>query len=91
MIKAKTATWKKIANIFNNTNNCERSVECLRTKWENLKKTTRKSSKDVFNMSQECDETTNKVLAMLYEAESNTYELPSDFIHKLDGNITLYI
>lgn len=87
--KAKAVAWKKIAQDFNRMYNSDRTAECCKIKWDNVKKNARKISKDVFDNKPDCDANvvTTKVIQMLTEAETSTFELPEEFVNNLEENI----
>ncbi|XP_075978461.1 uncharacterized protein LOC142978089 [Anticarsia gemmatalis] len=71
---AKEATWVKIAKTFNSQGFMHvRSVDCLKIKWDNLKKEARKQSKNLMDIKySDIDDVTNQMVVMMCEAENNT-------------------
>lgn len=87
---AKEATWVKIAKIFNSQGFTHvRSADCLKIKWDNLKKEARKLSKNLMDYKySDSDDVTNHMVAMMCEAENNTstVEEPVESDDDLNGN-----
>ncbi|XP_059053952.1 uncharacterized protein LOC131848189 [Achroia grisella] len=88
---AKEIIWRKITKAYNSHNfNHVRSVDCLRIKWENLKKTTRKLSKNVLDIKRsEHSEAINQILRMIHDAENSTceVEMPKEIVEEIkDGD-----
>lgn len=71
---AKDATWVKIAKIFNNQGfSHERSPDCLKVKWDNLKKGARKLSKNLMDVKySDVDDVASQMVTMMCEAENTT-------------------
>lgn len=84
---AKEATWIKIAKAFNSQGFTHvRNADCLKIKWDNLKKEARKSSKNLIDIKyNDNDNITNQMVAMMYEAENNTNSIGEPL--ESDGDI----
>lgn len=69
----KEVTWNTIAKMFNSHGfKHSRSADCLKTKWENLKKEARKLSKNLIDVQYtEFNDLTSQVVTILNEAEKN--------------------
>lgn len=85
MNQAKEVSWEKITKTFNNRGfKHERSIDSLKTKWENLKKDARKLSKNVIDVTNSgYNDLTRQIVGMMCDVENNApAELPQD----LDNN-----
>ncbi|XP_026762592.1 uncharacterized protein LOC113521299 [Galleria mellonella] len=84
---AKEIIWAKITKAFNShTFRHMRSGDCLKNKWENLKKEARKVSKNLMEIKRgEYSDLTNQILSMMYEAENSTceVELPEETVEEI--------
>lgn len=71
---AKEVAWLKIAKIFNKQGfRHKRSAECLKIKWDNMKKKARIMSKNLLDPRySECDEMTSQMVAMMCEVENSS-------------------
>ncbi|CAB3220081.1 unnamed protein product [Arctia plantaginis] len=71
---AKETAWIKIAKIFNRQGfTHSRSADCLKIKWDNLKKEARKLSKNLMDDKyNDVDDVTNQMIVMMCDAASNT-------------------
>ena len=71
---AKEVAWVKIAKIYNRQGfSHKRSAECLKIKWDNMKKRARNLSKNLMDPSfSGPDEVTSQLVAMMFEVENST-------------------
>lgn len=87
---AKEVAWVKIAKIFNRQGfRHKRNADCLKIKWDNMKKRARMMSKNLMDPSySECDEMTSQMVAMMCEVENSTgaVEEPVESDGDLNGN-----
>ncbi|KAL0871821.1 hypothetical protein ABMA27_004300 [Loxostege sticticalis] len=74
---AKHVTWAKLTKIFNSKGfKHKREIDCLRIKWDNLKKEARKANKNLLDVSDnEFDDLISKIVTMINEVENNTSEV----------------
>ncbi|CAG4949966.1 unnamed protein product [Colias eurytheme] len=89
-INAKDKVWAKITKEFNEDNvKSKRSVESLKTKWENLKKVARRASKSIIDFNyNEFDEITNRVVSMIHEADNRVEPIEcASFLDDCDNEI----
>ncbi|XP_049706903.2 uncharacterized protein LOC110378083 isoform X1 [Helicoverpa armigera] len=70
--RAKEVAWLKIAKIFNRQGfKHRRSADCLKIKWDNMKKKARYKSKNLMDINyEEFDEATSQMVAMMCETEN---------------------
>uniref|UniRef100_A0A2A4JG48 Regulatory protein zeste n=1 Tax=Heliothis virescens TaxID=7102 RepID=A0A2A4JG48_HELVI len=80
--RAKEVAWLKIAKLFNRQGfTHRRSADCLKIKWDNMKKKARYKSKNLMDINyEEFDEATSQMVAMMCETENgaNTVDEPVD-------------
>ncbi|XP_045495740.1 myb/SANT-like DNA-binding domain-containing protein 4 isoform X2 [Colias croceus] len=89
-INAKDRVWAKITKEFNEGDvKHTRSVESLKTKWENLKKVARRASKNIIDLNyNEFDEITNRVVSMIHEADNRVEPIEcASFLDDCDNEI----
>ncbi|KAJ8716026.1 hypothetical protein PYW08_013311 [Mythimna loreyi] len=73
---AKEVAWVKIAKLFNRQGFMhKRSAECLKIKWDNMKKKARAISKNLLEPRYNDCEMTNQLVAMMLEAENGTCDV----------------
>lgn len=79
---AKEIAWTKISKEMNNQGfKYTRSVDSLKTKWENLKKEARKASKNLLNRSSNEYNVICQVVTMINEMETTNSK--TDISHNL--------
>ncbi|XP_072947135.1 uncharacterized protein [Epargyreus clarus] len=80
--QAKEVAWLKIAKVFNSQGfRHARGAECLKTKWENLKRNAKKVSKNLMDAKyDEFSDLTNQVVTLMHEADmsSNIMDVPQE-------------
>ncbi|XP_073947050.1 uncharacterized protein [Choristoneura fumiferana] len=83
--QAKEVSWEKITKTFNSRGfKHERSIDSLKTKWENLKKDARKLSKNVIDVTNSgYNDLTRQIVGMMCDVENNA---PADLAQDLDDN-----
>ncbi|XP_014368920.2 uncharacterized protein LOC106719166 [Papilio machaon] len=75
---AKDRAWNSIAKVFNKQGFKHiRSVESIKTKWDNLKKEARKAAKNIMIMKHYDNDLWSRVVTMLLEHEKNEDSKPS--------------
>lgn len=89
--QAKEVAWLKIAKIFNSQGfRHARGAECLKTKWENLKRNAKKVSKNLIDAKyDEFSDLTNQVVSLMCEADmsSNMIDVPLEIEEELKQGI----
>ncbi|XP_063535193.1 uncharacterized protein LOC134745147 [Cydia strobilella] len=70
--QAKELSWEKISKTFNSRGfKHERTSDCLKTKWENLKKDARKLAKNLVDDNNSYTDLTRQIVAMMSDVEAN--------------------
>ncbi|KPI97289.1 hypothetical protein RR46_09196 [Papilio xuthus] len=74
---AKDRAWNSIAKVFNRQGfKHTRSVESIKTKWDNLKKEARKAAKNILIIKNYDNDLWSRVVTMLFENEKNEDSKP---------------
>ncbi|XP_047534750.1 uncharacterized protein LOC125069334 [Vanessa atalanta] len=82
---AKEAAWVKITKEINKQGfKYSRSVDSLKTKWENLKKEARKTSKNLINLNRTENDVLCQIVSMINDSEKNTNEIPQDWLEEIN-------
>lgn len=74
---AKEVTWSKITKVYNSHGfKHARNIDCLKVKWDNLKREARKISKNLMEIKHnEFNDVTSQIVSMICEAENNNSEV----------------
>lgn len=87
-LHAKQVAWSRITKMFNSQDfTLNRNMECLKGKWDNLKRVARRLTKNLVDGQNEFDELTTRIVAMICEADNNANNdtVPMDLGDEYNG------